>query len=242
MFAHYGIGYYRVSVISIDFSSCDGGIFFVCEHIDLRLVFAATTLKCDSSPHDLLESPGGKTMKPQRKSIRKSVLVASVAATMATTCIGAASAEETDPKYTLSTFMDAAFGRTVLAGKYEEAISKITTSTRSSTDNFHSMTNLCVAYVMTRDVESAAKACNSAVLQMKEKVADQSRRSGDSAASRARRKYLAIALSNRGVLRAITGETERARKDFREALQLESRIRAPETNLARLSRRSPPNA
>lgn len=56
------------------------------------------------------------------------------------------------------------------------------------------------------------------------------------------RKYLAIALSNRGVLLAITGKAERARKDFRDAMQFESDIPAPATNLARLSQITAPVA
>lgn len=182
-------------------------------------------------------------MNAQRKFIRKRILAASVSAIIAASCIGVASAKDTGPKYTLNTITDAAHGRKIIAGEYDEAINKIKTSSRWSTDNYYAATNLCVAYIMTRDIESGTAACDAAVMQMEEKLA--SRRSFQyphSLEGRAYRRYLAIALSNRGVLRAIGGEAEQAREDFRNAMELQARIPAAEVNLARLENRVAPNA
>jgi Tfp pilus assembly protein PilF len=44
----------------------------------------------------------------------------------------------------------------------------------------------------------------------------------------------ALALSNRGVIRAITGDDSGARQDFELAIKLGRNLRAPTENLARL--------
>ena len=53
---------------------------------------------------------------------------------------------------------------------------------------------------------------------------------------RRRSEYLAMALSNRGVLRAATGDVELARQDFVEALSAGARLSVVKTNLARLDK------
>jgi hypothetical protein len=53
---------------------------------------------------------------------------------------------------------------------------------------------------------------------------------------RLRREYLALALSNRGVLRAATGDVELARQDFVAAQSARARLSVVKTNLARLDK------
>ena len=54
--------------------------------------------------------------------------------------------------------------------------------------------------------------------------------------------YLALALSNMGVLQAAKGSAENARKSFRQALELDTGLSAPKINLARLARSHVPSA
>ena len=60
----------------------------------------------------------------------------------------------------------------------------------------------------------------------------------DSAADESDRN-LALALTNRGVLRAIQGETELALADFESAFDLRYYVRLSKTNLARVAKELP---
>ena len=51
---------------------------------------------------------------------------------------------------------------------------------------------------------------------------------------RVRKTYLALALSNRGVLHAATGDVELARQDFTAALSIKTSSKVTKLNLARL--------
>ena len=48
--------------------------------------------------------------------------------------------------------------------------------------------------------------------------------------------YLALALSNLGVLQAAKGSPDRARARFLEAVELDTELSAPKINLARLAK------
>ena len=56
------------------------------------------------------------------------------------------------------------------------------------------------------------------------------------------RYYIALALSNLGVLQAAKGSPDSARRAFEEALELGTGLSAPEVNLARIARSDTPNA
>lgn len=81
------------------------------------------------------------------------------------------------------------------------------------------MTNLCVAYTLNQQYTDAAPYCEQAV---------EISSSSDST-------KLAMALTNRGVLSAITGNLTNAVKDFERASSLDAGIDVPAENLSRLS-------
>ena len=141
---------------------------------------------------------------------------------------GPLAAEETDPAYTMTVIVDAAHGSKVAAGRYERAIDKITAS-KSKRDPYSRQTNLCVAYTKTGELDKATAACEAALEMMLSK-------------SRPDRVYLALALSNVGVLHAAKGSHEIARKSFRQALELNSGLSAPKINLERLAKSDVPSA
>lgn len=178
-------------------------------------------------------------MNQQMKLVRKKTLLRSLTILIAAASTNAAAEDTAEPKYTVSAISDAAYGAKILAGDYEAAVGKIRQSSSVSMRTFYAANNLCVAYVQLRDFANAGTACDSAVAVMR-KILDTTRKHAPSHA--ANRKFLAIAMSNRGVFRAINGDEELARKDFSDAIELEARIAAPATNMARLTREATPQA
>ncbi|MEE4163951.1 MAG: tetratricopeptide repeat protein, partial [Woeseiaceae bacterium] len=59
---------------------------------------------------------------------------------------------------------------------------------------------------------------------------------GEATDSMAVRRFMAMALSNRGVARALKGQYDLAAADFEKAIDIKSRLAEPAINLARLER------
>lgn len=139
----------------------------------------------------------------------------------------------TDPRYTMTVIRDIAQGARVVKGDYAKAIAKIT-GRRVTLNPFAEFTNLCVAYAKSGKIDAADDACDTALAIIRDP--DWERRSGvmTGYGEQARRKYLALALSNRGVLHAIRGDESAAEQSFDEAIKLDQRNTAPRVNLARL--------
>lgn len=140
--------------------------------------------------------------------------------------------------FTMAVISNEAYGRSVTSGKFEQAIDSITAGGHRSRDRFADQTNLCVAYTKTSDLEKASVACDAAIARLKRRKGRASTSAWNySAEGQAYRSELALALSNRGVLLAATGEIVLARKDFLAAIELETRSSSfAERNLDRLDR------
>jgi hypothetical protein len=149
---------------------------------------------------------------------------------------GTVSAEADDPSFTMNAIEDAASGRTILAGRYATAIDRIDVTRGSAVSRFFAANNLCVAQVKAGEIGGAAESCELAVAAIRGTLGGLPPGRRSASLELAYRKYLAIALSNRGVLHAVAGKPSRARADFAEAADLETPIRSPEGNLARLAR------
>lgn len=167
-------------------------------------------------------------MKPATKLTRLVRLSRPLALAAALVVAGPLAAEESDPVYTMTVIVDAAHGSKVAAGKYDRAIEKIIAG-KSNRDAYSKQTNLCVAYTKTGALEEATAACEAALATLHD-------------GRKASRVYRALALSNLGVLHAAKGDTDIARRAFREAVELESGLAAPKINLARLAREETPSA
>ena len=141
-------------------------------------------------------------------------------------------AQETDPSYTMTVIVDTAHGSKVTAGKYERAIEKITAS-KSNRDPYSKQTNLCVAYTKTGELDKATEACEAALALTLDSRSPLRSYLGAAQARKADRVYMALALSNLGVLHAAKGSPEIALRTFREALELDTGLSAPKVNLAR---------
>jgi hypothetical protein len=95
------------------------------------------------------------------------------------------------------------------------------------TSGLGAATNLCVAYTVTGEYTEAHDACADALKLARRADEMPSTRLPSTTAT-------ALALSNRGVLRAVTGDTVGAASDFKSAARLARDSSAPSRNLAHL--------
>lgn len=168
-------------------------------------------------------------VKPKLVRNRIEVVAAACVALLASTA-----SAETEPKYTLNVISDAAAGHEILAGRYEEAIATLDPDSGGAADRFFAANNLCVALIKAAEFDSASKTCDLAIELVDKRVfAGRSVLYG-AYSDGTYKKYLAMALSNRGVLRALMGDTALALEDFVAAAELDTRVPSPEINMARL--------
>lgn len=144
-----------------------------------------------------------------------------------------------DDPYAMVFIIDEAYGRKMHRGNYDDAIAKLTTGHRRHGAEFAKQTNLCVAYTKTRELQFAEAACELAVSDAEERVLRSRSGSRLSEYEAAARRDAAIARSNLGVVRAVSGDTERAMKDFESALELEAWVPMAKQNLSRLIDEAP---
>jgi hypothetical protein len=171
-------------------------------------------------------------MKYSQGLISKSVTARSLVALFAVLSCVSAQASADEPAFTMTAIIDSAHGGEIAAGKYAQAIEKI--AAINDGDAFFNNTNLCVAYTKTRNLYEAKVACELAVEQADSMTFDRRSDLSKSAQERARRKFLAMALSNRGVLLVVTGNVELAHRDFVKALSIGNHTKVVKVNLARL--------
>ena len=145
--------------------------------------------------------------------------------------------------YTMTVIIDDAQGGKVQSGQYERAIDRLTRNGRHTPSRYADQVNLCVAYTKAKELQKAGDVCEAAIANAKQRERVVSKRARNSTAARANRADLAIALSNRGVLMAATGDKELAKQDFLAAIELDTKLTSiAESNLERLARESEPAA
>lgn len=171
---------------------------------------------------------------------------AALGALLVTATVSApASAEnEAATPFTMAVISNEAYGQRVTSGEFDQAIDNITAGGRRSRDRFADQNNLCVAYTKTSEIKKARIACNAAVARVKKQASWRRTSASDySGKGQAYRADLTVALSNRGVLLAATGDAELARKDFLAAIELQTRSSSiAESNLERLEQLTTPDA
>lgn len=132
--------------------------------------------------------------------------------------------------------IDSASGELLTDGKYRQAIDKISAKKRQR-NSFAAHNNLCVAYTKTRSFDEASEACDAAV-QKRRRVGTTTAPYAPALRGASARDH-AVALSNRGVLRAVTGDIKGAREDFEASLALSDDFEEPQQNLVRLETYQP---
>lgn len=126
-----------------------------------------------------------------------------------------------------------AFGNLVSSGEYQLAIERI--NGRPKADPFAAATNLCVSFSMLGQLDRAAAQCNEALKQAEAALLPGPKRwnARQQAATR-----WAMAYSNRGVFRALSGDLSGAEEDFQMAVDHEAKLNAPTRNVARVQMNS----
>lgn len=150
--------------------------------------------------------------------------------------LGAVSAQADEAPvegYIMTVYSNMAHGKKILDGSEKRAIAKLARKDDLHAGYLEGEINLCVAYTKAKQVEKATAACDSAIaLSLKDakriKRSTPFGRSSVQVADTGR----AIALTNRGVLHAIAGETAQARAKFEMAMELKSTEQSAKANLA----------
>lgn len=148
-----------------------------------------------------------------------------------------AQAEQVSPRpFSMTVVSDRAEGKSILSGSFDSAIDKISERSDHRQTSFEIQNNLCVAYAKAKQLEQAIDACEAAMrsLQAKKDVFE-GRRYLRTTKREAYIANLSIALSNQGVLYAVSGEHAQARDNFMAAMDLETDRSAARDNLHRLS-------
>ena len=158
------------------------------------------------------------------------VAVAAIAGAAALTTPDVSYADNEAAAYQMVVFSDRRHGIKVTKGNYAKAIERITSSPERRGEAFETRTNLCVAYTKAGDLDNAVESCDAALAYIQQK--ERALTANGNALMFER--YLALALSNRGVLYAVDGDVDRARSSFEAAMGLRAKLAAPKGNLARL--------
>jgi hypothetical protein len=127
-------------------------------------------------------------------------------------------------------YIDSPSGRLMEIGDYDGAIELALKRVRTggTERRLAERTNLCVAYTVKRSYRKARDNCEAAVATARQVDMSRSHRSMSS------RHETARAITNRGVLRAMSGDMSGAASDFREATAMSHAMTAPDRNLAHL--------
>lgn len=149
---------------------------------------------------------------------------------------GTVQAADPDIKpFAMTVYEDSAYGHSILNGKFDRAIEKLSANSKA-TSIAKNATNLCVAYAKSRELDKAIAACDIAVAELTSKKLSMDKHPNRQVEFRASMlAELSIALSNRGVLFAVKGEHEKARKSFLTAIQLDFDRSQAQENLVRLN-------
>ncbi|GEM_PF-1453015 len=147
--------------------------------------------------------------------------------------------------YSMVVYEDSRLADRVMSHEYDTIKDALAALEARGNTDFDTLNNLCVGYTMTKAFTKAEAACDAAV---GEDSAPDALFDEDTAFAGARtRKTLArnreaVALSNRGVLRAVTGDLVGAREDFEKAAATSDVVDAAEINLTRLTALAVPPA
>lgn len=152
---------------------------------------------------------------------------------IASLLFGAAAASAEETAYSVIAIEDAAHSQLILDENYEAAIDELVQIEAEGLDAFYASTNLCIAYLKVGRLTEARTSCDTAVQEIETMLESRAiTRSQYPVSQRKRRAFLAIALTNRGVVQAIDGKDSLAEADFLAAIEVRARLDQPETNLA----------
>lgn len=171
-------------------------------------------------------------MISRKTSIRNVALSVTAAVTV---LAGPALADE--PRLTVAFISGEAQSNAIDRADYEKAVRQLEDSTDSGLSGFFVANNLCVSYLKMGAAEKAQASCEQAVASIEyqlQEVQESRRTRRNEVVAAAYEKYLAIALSNRGVTYFVNDNPDAARADFSAAIEIRANLRQAHTNLARI--------
>ena len=133
--------------------------------------------------------------------------------------------------FIMSAVEDSAAGKQIMAGDYEAAADDIRNDGRQRYDAFAKATNLCVSLTLSDELDAAEPHCESAVQQSRN--LKHLYKLGENGRANPNLSY-AIALSNLGVLRVLTGDLDTAQQHFENAASISTTLDNPDHNMNRL--------
>jgi hypothetical protein len=151
-------------------------------------------------------------MSSHSRNSRKPIRTLQLAVAAAALAGSAAYADEVS-HFELTAFSNGTAGAALTSGDYNTALGQLQRGHILANET--TSTNRCVAYVVTRQVESARVACDAAVREAQQDIA--SMPVSMSWARSDYRDYLAVAYSNRAVLNWILNDTRAAQSDLKKA-------------------------
>lgn len=170
-------------------------------------------------------------MKIRNRNTRARMLAIPGAAVLA----GLAATAHAEPgSYAMVVLEETRYARSIMSRDYDRTMDAIDKLEAMGMKTFNVYNNLCVGYTMTKAFDAAKIACDAAVEAHDEHRTDLAPYEGFGASSDRRE---AIALTNRGVLRAVSGDLAGARDDFSAAAGISSEVKAAGSNMERLSAR-----
>lgn len=176
-------------------------------------------------------------MTIERQFLNKLVSVLS-AVFVATIMSTAAQADEVSAKPTVAFIENAALGRKIDQEDYKAAIDGLEDKSGKGMYAFYAANNLCVAKLKMGYVTEARAACDKAVSIIRGAMDSPRRLQWYDPLVKDRARYLAIALSNRGVVNAAVGQDAVAQEDFASAIEVDSGYTEAKTNLTWLQQRA----
>lgn len=126
--------------------------------------------------------------------------------------------------YQMTAITDRAYGQHIIEGDYATVIERLAGRSR----RFEATTNLCVAYTLSGQLEQAGRACAEALA-----ISERNAKDAHGMYSGADRRDLAVALSNRGVVLAISGDVIGAVENFSRAVEMQEGLEPATNNLSR---------
>lgn len=157
--------------------------------------------------------------------------IVAVAALLAPAALLHAQAQSEAPKAMLTVYAEGVEGPTVMQGRYADVIAHLSEHPRHfAEDAVSASTNLCVAYVMTRQWREAHDACDKAIL-----MARLDARETVLYARTRHAEQMAIAYSNRAVLHWLEAQPADAASDMAHARSLAPKSQEVVQNLALLA-------
>lgn len=167
-------------------------------------------------------------MEIYKPNVSKALRAGAVAAALIT---GAAQAADAPRGFLMTVYSNSAGADSVMKGEYADAIEKI----KLDRDLFGQApsavsTNLCVAQVMAKQIETARRTCDAAVKEARlEKASTPSWKNGG---RKAQNDYIALAYANRAVMHWLAKDAEKAATDLATAERLAPKEDFVSKNLA----------